>query len=55
MLRDLRRLGNCGNRAAYDYADKDVEKIFTAIERELEAVKARFRTAEKEEVEFSLE
>ena len=54
ILKDLNLLGNCGNRSAYDYADADVEKIFSTIQRELDNARARFKT-KKEEVQFSLE
>ena len=54
LLRDLRLLGNCGNRSAYEYTDAEVEKIFSAIQQELDLARSRFRTAEKKEVDFSL-
>ena len=49
ILRRLKILGNCANRQAYSYSDKDVEKIFSAIERRLKEVRAKFhpRTEEK--------
>ena len=56
VLRDLRLLAKCGNRAIYDYSDADVEKIVSAVERETELMKARFRRPEVgKEVQFSLE
>jgi hypothetical protein len=55
LLRDIRLLGNCGNRAAYEYSEGEVEKIFTAIERELAVAKSRFRAGRAKEVEFSLD
>ena len=38
----LRLLGNCSNRANYDYSDADVQKIFSAIEKELKLTKTKF-------------
>ncbi|MBR1762091.1 MAG: hypothetical protein IJ731_01830 [Eubacterium sp.] len=38
----LRLLGNCANKANYDYSDADVQKIFNAIEKELKATKTKF-------------
>ena len=35
-------LGNCSNRATYDYTRDDVKKIFGAIESELKIAKAKF-------------
>lgn len=42
VLRRLKILGNCSNRQVYSYTDKDVEKIFSAIERKLKEVRAKF-------------
>jgi len=42
VLERLRVLGNCANRQLYDYSEEDVRKIFTAIEREVRLVKAKF-------------
>lgn len=55
ILDDLRKLGNCGNRSAYEYSDADVEKIFGAIEQELTAARLRFRTEEAKRIDFSLD
>lgn len=38
----IRLLGNCSNRASYEYKDEDVKKIFNAIENELKAAKNKF-------------
>lgn len=54
VLRDLRLLGNCGNRSGYEYGDRDVDKIFSAIERDLALARSRFKT-EKREIDFTLE
>lgn len=37
-------LGNCSNQYNYEYTQKDVEKMFTAIESALKSTKARFTT-----------
>lgn len=37
-------LGNCSNQYNYEYTQKDVEKMFTAIESALKLSKARFTT-----------
>lgn len=56
VLRELRLLGNCGNTAAYEYADRDVEKIFSAVTRELELARSRFKTGDKKKEDaFSLD
>jgi uncharacterized protein (DUF433 family) len=38
----LRLLGNCSNSYVYEYSMSDVEKIFTAIEYELNMTKKKF-------------
>ena len=55
ILNDLRLLGNCSSRSNYEYSDEDVKKIFTAIEKELKVVKARYRGAEGKDERFTLE
>jgi hypothetical protein len=41
-IKDVRLIGNLANRNAYDYSAEDVKKIFRALQRELDAAKARF-------------
>lgn len=41
----VRLLGNCSNRLAYEYSDKDVNKIFNAIESAVADAKKRFKSA----------
>jgi bifunctional pyridoxal-dependent enzyme with beta-cystathionase and maltose regulon repressor activities len=43
VLEKLRVLGNCANRAAYEYSDDEVEKMFGAISDELRVIKAKFQ------------
>lgn len=52
----IQLLGNCANRASYDYTRDDVKKIFSAIESELRAAKAKFDIGESEikEKKFTL-
>lgn len=42
ILKRIRILGNCSNRAAYEYSEEEVEKIFETIEGALDETKARF-------------
>lgn len=39
----VRLLGNCSNRLAYEYSEKDVSKIFNAIESAVSDAKKRFK------------
>ena len=41
----VRLLGNCSNRLAYEYTDKDVNKIFNAIESSVSDAKKRFKSS----------
>ena len=43
ILEDLRILGNCANRSAYDYSDEEIAKIFYTIENQLRGIKAKFK------------
>lgn len=51
----IKLLGNCSSRTNYEYTDEDVKKIFTAIERELKATRAKFsETNSPKDDRFSL-
>lgn len=50
----LRLLGNCSNRANYDYSEVDVQKIFNAIEKELKITKSKYTLGDFEEGKFRL-
>lgn len=55
ILDDLRLLGNCSSRSNYEYTDADVQKIFTTIDKELRAVKARYQGGNDRDERFTLE
>jgi len=42
VLSRLRILGNCANRQVYEYNEADLDKIFSAIDKQLKDVKAKF-------------
>jgi len=52
IIGDLRLLGNCSNTNTYAYSSKQVNKIFSTIEKEVRRVKSLFN---KPNVEFSLD
>ncbi|MCG7870500.1 MAG: hypothetical protein JAZ11_00170 [Candidatus Thiodiazotropha lotti] len=55
-IKSLVLIGNLSNRTNYDYTDADVEKIFTALNKELKACRERFiNSSSKRDKEFSLE
>ncbi|MEX0450182.1 hypothetical protein V6X63_10540 [Spiribacter sp. 221] len=41
-IKDVRLIGNLSNRNSYEYTPEDTRKIFRALQRELDAAKARF-------------
>lgn len=45
----LRILGNLSNRQLYDYTEEDMNKIFSAISKQLKATKAKFHRHTKQE------
>lgn len=48
VLRKLKILGNCANRQAYEYLEKDIEAIFSVIERKVKEVKTKFNFPKEE-------
>ena len=50
----IRLLGNCANKANYDYTDADVQKILNALEKEIKLAKTKFSLSEVEESKFKL-
>jgi len=42
VLDKLRLLGNLSNRKTYKYSEKDIAKIFQAINKELKETRGRF-------------
>lgn len=50
----VRLLGNCANKANYDYTEADVQKIFTALEKEVKLAKMKFSGADEGEETFKL-
>lgn len=48
IINMIQLLGNCSNKATYDYDKDDVRKIFGAIEDELRLAKSKFELGENE-------
>ena len=53
IINKIRLLGNCSNRSFYKYEQRQIEKIFDAINKELRTAHARFIYT-KEEKKFKL-
>lgn len=48
ILKRLKILGNCANRQVYEYSEKDIEAIFSVIERKVKEVKTKFHFPKEE-------
>jgi ribosomal protein L7/L12 len=54
-IKAIRVIGKLGNKNAYQFDDSDVQKIVRALNKEIEALKARMSsTGAKESVDFKL-
>jgi hypothetical protein len=55
-IKDIRLIGNLGNRNNYEYTDDEVEKIFRTLEKELKLARAKFdgRKRNGGDISFSL-
>ncbi len=53
VLNRLRVLGNCSQRHSYEYSTKDIEKIFSAIEKQIRIIRSKFENSK--DIEFKLE
>jgi len=49
VLKKLDVLGNCANRAAYDYSQEDIKKIFSEIDKHVKHTKAKFHFSKDKE------
>lgn len=54
IIKDLRLLGNCSNKNNYEYSEKDVKKIFSAIDLEVKKMKAKYLGKDLTEDKFKL-
>ena len=54
ILDKLRLLGQLSNRSNYEYRDAEIEVIFKAIQKDVNATKANFREGTKGRKRFTL-
>lgn len=52
VLKRLKILGNCSNRQAYDYTEKQIEAIFSAIDKKTKEVKSKFHFPKEDKFEL---
>lgn len=56
IINMIQLLGNCSNQSQYDFTQKDVDKIFKAIQAELEEAKRRYNKQDSQKgSKFTLE
>lgn len=48
ILEKIRILGNCSNKSSYEYAEEEVNKIFSEIDKQLKLTKAKFLVGKRE-------
>ena len=48
VLDRLRILGNLSNRQMYSYSEEDINKIFSAISKQIKEVRAKFNSRKEE-------
>ena len=48
IINMIQLLGNCSNQSLYEYSQKDVNKIFNAIQAELDEAKKRYSKQESQ-------
>jgi ribosomal protein L7/L12 len=54
-IKSIRIIGKLGNKNAYEYTPEDVKKIASALNKEIEAMKARMsHSGSKDTVDFEL-
>ena len=52
VLKRLKVLGNCANRQIYEYSEKDIDAIFSTIERKVKEIKMKFQFSK--DIKFKL-
>lgn len=52
----IQLLGNCSNQSLYEYTQKDINKIFSAIQEELDEAKKKYNKQDSQKgCKFTLE
>lgn len=54
IINMINLLGNCSNHYVYNYSEKEVDKIFSAIETELRIAKSKYNKNSKVKERFVL-
>jgi hypothetical protein len=51
-LKYIRLISNCSNRNNYEYSDAELNKIFSALDKELRMTKLKFKSKKKRDFEL---
>lgn len=54
IIEMIRLLGNCANKSNYEYDEKDINRIYDAIKKELNDSQAKFKINCKKNDNFKL-
>ena len=54
ILDKLRLLGNCANSRIYTYTEKDVDRIFSVINKQIKEIRLKFNTNKYKHKKFTL-
>lgn len=54
LLDSIRLLSNLSNKSNYDYTKNDVDKIFSAIDKEIKKAKVEFETKKTKSKKFEI-
>ena len=52
VLDKLRLLGNCSNKRLYSYTEEQLDKIFSAINKQVRETRLKFNFKKKEKFKF---
>lgn len=52
VLEKIRILSNCANTQLYEYSESDVNKVFKAIDDQLNIARARFKKRQRNKFSF---
>ena len=52
VLEKLRLLGNCSNKRIYHYSDEEVNRIFSAINKQAKLARDKFNITKEERIEL---
>lgn len=55
MIKLMQLIGNCSNTATYEFTEKEANRMFDAMQVELDKARARFEEANSSRLHFSFD